>query len=206
MILEVFPSGPLETNSVLLACSRTRHAAVIDVPPDSYDFLCDSIEKQTLSLQMILLTHSHWDHIGDLAKLKKKFNVPVYVHAADAPNVENPGVDGLPRFFPIAGVKPDHNLEDGQMLTLGDLQIRVIHTPGHSPGCVCFYLEKEKVLISGDTLFCGAMGRLDLPTSKPALMPSSLKKIAHLPKDTRVIPGHGEETTIGDESWINKNT
>jgi glyoxylase-like metal-dependent hydrolase (beta-lactamase superfamily II) len=99
-------------------------------------------------------------------------------------------------------VKADGFLIEGQKLTVGDLDIEVIHTPGHTPGGVCFYLPKEKVLISGDTLFRGTIGNLNFPTSRPDLMWGSLKKLAALPADTKVYPGHGGSTTIGAEKWI----
>ncbi len=155
-------------------------------------------------MDCILLTHSHWDHIADTAKLKKAFNVPVWIHAEDAPNLEKPGVDGLPLHFPIEGVKPSGHLADGQVLKVGELEIKVMHTPGHTPGSVCFLLPDEGMLISGDTLFRGRMGRLDLPTGRPGLMKGSLKKIGMLPRETRVYPGHGESTTIKEEAWIMK--
>jgi hydroxyacylglutathione hydrolase len=152
---------------------------------------------------MILFTHSHWDHTADAALLKEAFHAPIFIHESDAGNLEHPGSDQLPLFIPIKGVKADHYLHDGQILELGELRIRVIHTPGHTPGCVCFYEETHSVLVSGDTLFKGTLGSLSLPTARPARMEASLKKLGALPKKTRVYPGHGETTTIGDEHWIN---
>lgn len=204
MILETFCTGPVDTNSTLLACSSTLSAAIIDAAPESAPFFIEKIEKLGLHVKMILLTHTHADHIADVSILKKQFNVPIYVHREDAANLEKPGSDGiqLPIFPPIQGVKPDHYLEDRQMISLGNLSLEVLHTPGHSPGCVCFYLKNEKVLISGDTLFKGTIGALHLPTAEPNRMWPSLKKLAKLPPDTVVYPGHGEKTTIGDEAWI----
>jgi glyoxylase-like metal-dependent hydrolase (beta-lactamase superfamily II) len=202
VIIKVFTTGPVETNSVLVGCEKTRQAAIVDVPFESAGVLIAALKKDSLTPKMILLTHSHWDHLADAAKLKKLLNVPVYVHAEDAGNLEKPGSDRLPLFFSIEGVKADHFLTEGQIIPLGDLKIEVIHTPGHTPGGVCFWLREEKILISGDTLFKGTIGNISFPTARPALMWESLKKLAQLPPETRVIPGHGPETTIQAEEWI----
>lgn len=202
MLLKVFSSGPADTNIYLLGCLRTHQAILIDAPLDCTDWVAEQIAKYSLSVQMILLTHSHWDHTADAAILKEALEVPLYIHQADSGNLENPGSDGLPLFFPIPAVKPDGFLTDGQLITVGDLQIEVIETPGHTPGGVCFYLPAQKTLIAGDTLFQGTMGRLDLPTGNPIQMWTSLKRLATLPADTTVYPGHGDPTTIGKENWI----
>ena len=202
MILEVFASGPADTNSYLLACSETKQGVVIDVPPESAPLLLNRIQELEIQIQAILLTHSHWDHFADAFDLKDQLNVPLYVHEEDAGNVEKPGSDRLPLFFPIKGGKPTHFLKDGQFLNIGQLKIQVIHTPGHTPGGVCFYLEEENILFSGDTLFRGTIGNLSFPTARPAKMWSSLKRLAALPKETRVYPGHGDPTTVGEEQWI----
>lgn len=202
MILEVFASGPADTNTYLLGCSKTRQAVVIDVPPESCSHLLDRIEELKLDVVSILLTHSHWDHFGDVSELNESLHVPVYVHREDAGNLEHPGSDRLPLFFPIQGVRPTGFLEDGQTIHVGELKIEVIHTPGHTPGGVCFYLAEQHVLFSGDTLFEGTIGNLSFPTARPELMWESLKRLARLPKQTRVYPGHGDPTTIGNEQWI----
>ncbi|MBS0648470.1 MAG: MBL fold metallo-hydrolase [Verrucomicrobia bacterium] len=202
VIIKVFTAGPAETNAILMGCQVTRQAAIIDVPSGSIPLILKALENDALVPQMILLTHSHWDHLADAAELKRILGIPVYVHREDAGNLEKPGSDRLPLFFPIEGVKADHFLTDGQVIPLGELKIEVIHTPGHTPGGVCFWLKKEKILISGDTLFKGTIGNLSFPTARPALMWESLKKLAELPPETRVIPGHGPETTIQAESWI----
>lgn len=204
MILEVFPSGPFGTNAYLLACAKKRVGVFIDPAPESSQRLLSAKEKHQLKIEAIYLTHSHWDHIGDVAMLKKKLNLPLYVHPADADNVRRPGSDGLPLFFQVEGAEPDHFFAEGQKLRIGDLLIEVIHTPGHTPGGVCFYLPKEKVLISGDTLFQGTIGNLSFPTSDPAAMWTSLKKLSKLPPETRVYPGHGGSTTISAEGWLEK--
>jgi glyoxylase-like metal-dependent hydrolase (beta-lactamase superfamily II) len=202
MILEVFSSGPVETNSYLLACTETKRAVVVDVPFESADLLIACAEKHGVVIEKILLTHSHWDHTAEAALLKEKLNVPLYVHQEDAGNVETPGSDRLPLPFPVRGVVADAFLTDGQEIHVGTLRIQVIHTPGHTPGGVCFYLPKEKVLISGDTLFRGTIGNLSFPTASPALMWNSLKKLAALPPEIKVYPGHGGSTTIQAEHWI----
>lgn len=202
MILETFCSGPSDTNAYLLACSETKRAVVIDVPFESVDLILRRIEQLHLSMEKILLTHSHWDHTAEVALLKEKTGAPVYIHQEDVGNLEEPGSDKLPLFFPVTGVKADGFLTEGQELHVGNLLIKVMHTPGHTPGGVCFYLPHEKTLISGDTLFRGTIGNLSFPTARPELMWVSLKKLAALPQETKVYPGHGTPTTIGAEQWI----
>lgn len=202
LVLEVFPSGPFETNAYLLGCNEKKEGVFIDPAPDSSQPLTQAAEKHHLKITSIFLTHSHFDHIGDVAALKQAAQLPLYVHPADAENMRNPGSDGLPLMFPIDGAEPDHLLEEGQKLHVGTLTLEVIHTPGHTPGGVCFYLSQEKTLISGDTLFKGSIGNLSFPTANPEAMWTSLQKLAKLPPETRVYPGHGPSTTIGEEPWL----
>eukprot|EP01136_Pigoraptor_vietnamica_P023244 Opistho-1_new@75166 len=202
VILQVFCSGPLATHAVLLGCSQTKAAVIIDAPEGSSSLLREEIGRLGLRVEVLLLTHSHWDHTADVAFLKETLGMPVAIHGEDKGNLERPGSDGLPLLFPIRGVKADRYLEEGEVFSIGNLVVRVIHTPGHSPGSVCFYLEKEKLLIAGDTLFQGTIGNLSFPTARVEKMWTSLEKLAALPGETRVIPGHGPETTIGEESWL----
>ncbi len=202
MILQIFACGPIETNTYILGCSRTKKAWIIDAPKDSYQLLCHAIEEGGLHIEKIVLTHSHWDHIADLCHLKNKFCAPVIVHEADAGNIESPGSDGLPLYFPIEKVQSDELLHGGETLSSGDETIQVLHTPGHSPGGICLYNKAKGILIAGDTLFRGSMGRIDLPTSSPEAMWESLKVLSGLPPLTKVYPGHGPSTSIGEESWM----
>jgi len=202
MILQSFPLGPADTNAYLLGCSETKRAAVIDAPFGSADAVIKRAGELGLRIEILLLTHSHWDHIAEASLFKEKLQIPIYIHEEDAENVKHPGSDQLPMFFPVKGVEPDRFLLDKQVISMGSLSIEVIHTPGHTPGGVCFYIADHKTLISGDTLFQGTIGNLSFPTARPKLMWVSLKRLAQLPKDTKVYPGHGEPTTIGDESWI----
>ncbi|MBI3236136.1 MAG: MBL fold metallo-hydrolase [Chlamydiales bacterium] len=202
MILKVFASGPVDTNAYLVACSKTKRGVVIDVPFDCASLILEAVSSLQIHVDKILLTHSHWDHFAGAFDLQAELAVPIFIHAEDAGNLRDPGSDKLPLLFPVKKVDPEGFLEDGQIIPVGELQLEVIHTPGHTPGGVCFYLEKEKVLFSGDTLFQGAIGNLSFPTARPALMWKSLKRLASLPKQTRVYPGHGDPTSIGQEEWI----
>jgi hydroxyacylglutathione hydrolase len=201
-IIECFPSGPFGTNAYILACSETRKGVIIDPAPGSAKALVEG--SAAIEIKAIFLTHSHWDHIGDLKKIKTSFDVPVYVHPSDRPNVVEPGIDKLLVMFRIDGVEPEFDLQEGETIEVGKLRVIVIETPGHTPGGVCFYLDQEKTLFSGDTLFKGSIGTLSLPTADPQAMWHSLKKLEKLPPETVVYPGHGLSTTIGDEAWLPK--
>lgn len=197
--LDSFPCGPLATNALLLGSIQKGKGVIIDPAEGSASLLLHAAKERKLTIESILLTHSHWDHLIDLAPLVDQLKVPVFVHQADSENVRRPGSDGLPLLSPCQGVEKLLFLEEGQRLTVGTLILEVLHTPGHSPGGVSFYLAKQKVLISGDTLFKGSIGNLNLPGTNRALMWSSLKRLAKLPSDVAVYPGHGETTTIGAE-------
>lgn len=203
MFIQTFPLGPFSTNAYLVACSHTNEAAVIDPAPDSFQKIQSFLTKQNFKLTKILLTHSHWDHIAEVYLFKKKYIIPVYVHQLDALNLEKPGTDGLAFWLTFPGVKPDILLEEGMLISLGQLTFHVLHTPGHSPGGVCFYEPQQHILFSGDTLFKGSIGNLSFPTSQPSLMWSSLAKLSQLPLETQVFPGHGSATTMQAEStWL----
>ncbi|MCI0381688.1 MAG: MBL fold metallo-hydrolase [Chlamydiae bacterium] len=199
MILEMLASGPANTNGILIGCSQTRKAALIDAPLGGESFRVLRAQELSLSIEKLLLTHTHWDHIAEAASLKRDLSIPIWVHQEDAKNLQEPGADGLPIFCHVEPAQPDHFLQDGERFYLGKLLFEVVYTPGHSPGSICFFLPKEKILISGDVLFRGAIGNISFPTSNPAKMVQTLQRLMTLPHDTRVIPGHGEETTIGEE-------
>lgn len=202
MILESFSCGPFGTNAFLIGCEGTKKGIFIDPSSGSASKLLHAAKKHDLEVEAIYLTHSHWDHIADVADLKELLGIPIYVHAKDAENLKNPGSDGIPLMIKLRGVEPTHFLEEKQVHHVGHLSFEVIHTPGHSPGAVCFYFKKEEVLISGDTLFKGTMGSLSLPTAEEDRMWESLKKLSLLPPSTKVYPGHGAFTTIQAENWI----
>ncbi len=202
MIIQPFPSGPLATNAYVIACVASGKAAIIDPSLASLEKINSFLEKNKYVPEKILLTHSHWDHIADVAKCKREFAIPVWIHELDAPNLVNPGSDGLLNRLTIEGVIPDHYLKDKETFFVGETEFAVIHTPGHSPGGVCFYSDQTKILMSGDTLFRGSFGILSLPTAQPDLMWISLARLWQLPPDTIVYPGHGPSTTIGREDWL----
>jgi glyoxylase-like metal-dependent hydrolase (beta-lactamase superfamily II) len=204
MIFIKFPFGPLETNAILIGCSATKKAAVIDPSPGSMQAILQAAEEKNLKIEKILLTHSHWDHFADAKMLKEATNAALYVHPLDEKNLLQPGSDEIPLFFFIEPVRANHLLNEGELISVGELSLEVIHTPGHSPGSVCFYIQSEDLLISGDTLFKGTIGNLNLPTARSTEMWKSLHKLAKLPPETRVIPGHGADTSIGKESWLSR--
>jgi len=202
MHIQPFPSGPFETNAYVATSPETKECIIIDPAPDSYTAIAHYIDSNALIPKMIVLTHSHWDHIADVDPLKKKYKVPVLIHALDVPNLENPGADGLPCWLSIPSVHPDRLMQDGEVISFGNLAFEVIHTPGHTPGGVSLYFKEPRVLFSGDTLFQGTIGNLSFPTSQPKQMWNSLDRLAKLPPETKVYPGHGPTTTIGKESWL----
>ena len=197
-----FASGPLATNAYLIVCLETKKVAIVDPAPQVAERLIQVIEQRGFTPTCIILTHTHWDHIADVDPLADHFALPVFVHEEDAYNLISPGSDRIPSWLEIKPRVPDRLLKEGDSIPIGNTMWQVIHTPGHSPGCICLYNAEEKLLLSGDTLFKSSIGNLSFGTSDPARMWPSLKKLAQLPPETKVFPGHGDSTTIGKESWL----
>jgi len=202
MIIKRFVVGPLENNCYFVGCPETKEAAIIDPACGSFSSLKDFLSEGNWRLKQLLVTHSHWDHVADAAQFKQKLSVSVAVHHLDKENLVNPGSDQVPLWRDMEPVEPDLLLHDQDKVAIGNLEFCVIHTPGHTPGGVCFWCEKEGALFSGDTLFKGSIGNLSLPTAEPKLMWQSLAKLAKLPPKTIVYPGHGPSTTLEEESWL----
>ena len=184
--------GPIETNCYIVTENEASKEAIIIDPGEEAGKILAFISKHQLQPLYIIITHGHFDHIGANRELKAKLKIPILMHEKDT--------FGLP-----SGNSPpaDRFLKDQDHLEVGppeaDLKFEVLHTPGHTPGGISLYCEKEKVLFSGDTLFYDAVGRTDLPHSSEKDMRESIKKLLTLPPGTKVYPGHGQPTTIGDE-------
>ena len=191
MKLETMVLGPLATNCYILWDEQTMEAAVID-PGASGQKIADFLTANGLTLRMILLTHSHYDHIGGLRQLHELTGAPVWVSKIDS--ADPAGMTHGRLIF-------TDTYEDGNELTLGTIKIRVIATPGHTPGGVC--LLAGDWLFSGDTLFAGSCGRTDFKGGDQQAMMASLKKLGQLPGNLRVLPGHMEESTLDAERQVN---
>ena len=203
VIIKQFPTGDFEVFTYVLACPETREAAVID-PAGDPEKILSVLSGEELQARYILNTHGHPDHILANQRLKEALSIPVCMHRMDADFFTDPGTQELICKELGLSCEPavDVKLEDGQSLELGKLRIRVIHTPGHTPGSACFLVQGN--LFTGDTLFVGAAGRTDIPgASLEALLASIRDKLLVLPRETVVWPGHDygdtPTSTIGRE-------
>ncbi len=199
---EIVVVGSLDTNCYLAYSVETRECAVIDPGADPEKIFA-AIAANGLMPVILLNTHGHTDHIGANLDIKERFGIPLCIHSAD---VELLGSDNYLELSLLLDAKrspaPDRLLEDGDEIKVGGFTLSVIHTPGHTPGGVSFF--GQGLLFSGDTLFCGGVGRTDLAGgSWPALERSIKTRIFTLPEDTLVLPGHGPHTTVGDEKAYN---
>jgi len=178
--------GMYQANCYILGCDKTNEGLVID-PGDEVSRIVNEITKNGLNIRYILITHGHIDHIGAAKELKNMIKVPVLIHSLDAPGLNFP---------------PDGHLQDGQEIQVGRYNISAIHTPGHSPGGMCFYAPGA--VFTGDTLFAGSIGRTDFTGGNHnQLIEGVRKKIFPLGDGLRVYPGHGLATTIGNERLTN---
>ncbi len=204
MIFESLEVGPLGVNCFILGCEETGQGAVIDAGGDARDIIA-VVERRGLSIAHIINTHGHFDHIGANRALKERFGANLMIHAADIPLLGRAA--DIAKAYGIPGEnspQPDTCLEDGMEISFGRLAMTVLHTPGHSPGGCCFYLEAEQKIITGDTLFADSIGRTDLPGgSHEQLLDSVRAKLFTLPDNVVAYPGHGPETTIGHEKRHN---
>jgi len=201
MILETLPVGPLQCNCSIVGDEATREAMVID-PGDNIPQILARLAKHGLTLKQIVVTHGHIDHVGGALKLKLATGAPVLMNENDMPLLklmdEQAGWLGIE---PPEVAPPDMSAEEGMVVSIANHAAQVIFTPGHTQGSICLHFVPEKLLVAGDTLFAGSIGRTDLPGGNPRQILTSIHdRLLVLPEETRVIPGHGPETTIGLEA------
>ncbi|MDD5706776.1 MAG: MBL fold metallo-hydrolase [Kiritimatiellae bacterium] len=201
MEYKVVVVGAFGVNCAVL-WDRQRAATVVD-PGEDAERILGVLRSSGLTLRQIVLTHGHIDHISALDVLLAVQPVPVKMHAADAAWAFT-DVNVFPPYNNVpARPAALEEIDEGSLLAAGDTSFRVLHTPGHSPGSICLYCESEALLISGDTLFAGTVGRTDLPGGNGSKLARSLKRLAVLPDAVTILPGHGPATTIGDEIVAN---
>ena len=200
--IKVLTPYELYTNVYIIQDEETKEAMVVD-PGAEVDKIVEMLDILKAKLKYIYLTHCHGDHIGGVSELQKRKGGKILIHRFDADGLTNPDIS-LTNFLGIdASFKPDSRLNDKDLLHLGNVELKVIHTPGHTKGGSCLYCPKEGFLISGDTLFRGTWGRTDLPTgSLEDIMESITEKLMKLPENTIVYPGHGKATLIKEEKPI----
>ena len=191
------------TNCYIICDEKTNEVICID-PAGDVDTIVETIEILNGKLKYIYLTHCHGDHIGGVTELQKRMGGKILIHRFDAEGLNDKEINLTSIIdMPEIELEPDSRVDEGDLLHLGELEFRVIHTPGHTIGSSALYCESEALLISGDTLFRGAWGRTDVPTSNFAqIIDSITNKLMKLPDDTIVYPGHGKSTMIGDEKPI----
>ncbi|CAN0461207.1 unnamed protein product [Laminaria digitata] len=203
LIVEFLTVGPFQTNVYVIGCAKTREGVIIDAGGDGAGLLALAAQHD-LELISILQTHAHIDHVAALSEVRQVIDAPIYLHPDEAPLYEGAPQQGL--FFGMA-IEPlprvDVWMSEGDVIEIGDLRAEVILAPGHSPGSVIFYFEAQETMISGDVLFAGSIGRVDLPGSDVNAMRASLKKLATYPDATRIYSGHGPDTSLGKEKQTN---
>ena len=204
MIHEILPVGLLQCNCSIFGDEQSREAIVID-PGDNIDDILAILEKHALRVKAIVITHAHIDHIGGAAKLKAATGAPVLMNQDDQELYDHLDVQAswLGMETP-SRTAIDDAARDGDVLTLGPAEFRVLHTPGHTQGSISLWIPAENKLIAGDTLFRDSIGRTDLPGGNPRQILRSIEdKLLGLPEETVVVPGHGPNTTIGREKERN---
>ncbi|HEY7034232.1 MAG TPA: MBL fold metallo-hydrolase [Thermomicrobiales bacterium] len=202
LTIESFVGGPIETNAFLVADDATREAIVVDAPMDVADRIERAATTAGLRVTLIVITHTHWDHIGDAAELKTRLRAPLAAHQLAVEPLAHPGSATMELPFTIPPVTPDRLLADGDEVRLGDHVFRVMHLPGHDPSHIALVSEPDRVFLGGDVLFPAGHGRVDIPGADQDTMNRSLARLVDLPPDTVVYPGHGRTTTIGAERWL----
>ena len=204
MIIETFPVGPLRCNCTILGDETTHEAMVVD-PGDNIPEILTRLRRHGLTLKQIVVTHAHIDHVGGAALLKKATGAPVLLNQRDLGLLEMMDMQaGWLGIETPEVAAPDASAEDGLVVGLSTLPAEILHTPGHTPGSICLLFREQELLIAGDTLFAGSIGRTDLPGGdSPAILRSVHERLLTLPDTTRVLPGHGGGTTIGEERQSN---
>lgn len=193
--------GPIATNLYVLADEQTREAIAIDTAIPCVEWITATLAERGWTLKLIVTTHRHWDHMGENAAVADATGAKIAVHSLDRPGLEHPSALMAP--FPIPPCVPAVDLAEGSRIQFGEIDLKVLHTPGHTEGSVCLLSKDERLLLSGDTLFAGSWGRTDLPGGSDEQMIDSLARLSAIETDLRVLPGHGRGSTIAAElPWL----
>lgn len=190
------------TNCFLVADEKKKEAVMFDAPDHTAGPLLDEAEKRGWNLAGLWLTHGHFDHFADHAVVRERFpKARILLHPLEEPKTRDPEMQTRMFQLPlvIPPLKVDERVSDQQQLKIGAIEVVVLHTPGHAPGHLCYYLPKEGVLIGGDLIIGGSIGRTDLPDSDHEQMEASLRKVMQLPAATRLLGGHGPPSTLAEE-------
>jgi hydroxyacylglutathione hydrolase len=194
-------TGPVATNVHVLGDEQTREAIAIDTAIPSLQWIRDELAARDWTLKLIVSTHGHWDHIGDNAAVAAHTGADIAVHPLDRQRLLDPQPLWAP--FEIPPSVPAVDLAEGGEIRFGSIRLAVLHTPGHTEGSVCLLDANDGLLLSGDTLFAGSFGRVDLPGGSAEAMVESLDRLRGLDDQLAVLPGHGPLTTIGRErAWL----
>jgi len=197
--------GIAQTNSFLIADEIAKEAVVFDAPDNTTEEMIDEAQKRGWKIIGLWLTHGHFDHVADHAVVTGKApEAKVLIHPLDEPKLIKPrtGMFQLP--FEIPPRRADGYVSDGDELRIGNLRVEVIHTPGHSPGHVMYHFPEQKILVGGDLIIMGAVGRTDFPDSNESDLYASIRKVMALPPETQLLPGHGEPSRLADEAQHNR--
>ncbi len=192
--------GIAQTNCFAVADESTGDAVLFDAPDHTVTPILDEIAKRKWNLIGLWLTHGHFDHTADHKVVTDRFpHAKLFIHKLDEPKLQNPRSRMFTLPFVIPPRSADAYVEDGQKLAIGNLQVEVIFTPGHAPGHVMYHLPTEKILIGGDLIIGGSVGRTDFPDSNHAQLEASIRRVMNLPLDTTLLPGHGDTSTLREE-------
>jgi hydroxyacylglutathione hydrolase len=204
MLHKILPVGPLQCNCSIVGDEETREAMVID-PGDQVEDILHILREAKLQLKQIVITHAHIDHVGGAMKLKAATGAPILMNQSDYALLKMLDMQAAWVGMQSPGeVKIDEGIGDGRVLQIGGIAGNVMHTPGHTEGSICLHFPQQKKLIAGDTLFAGSIGRTDLPGgSMEKILRSLHTRVLALPDETQVTPGHGPQTTIGEERETN---
>lgn len=193
--------GPVATNLYVLGDEASGEAIAIDTATPCVDWVTQTLAERGWALKLIVSTHRHWDHIGDNAAVADTTGAQIAAHVLDRHGLERPQPLFAP--FPIPPSVPAIDLAEGSEIRFGEITLEILHTPGHTEGSVCLLAKSDRLLFTGDTLFCGAWGRTDLPGGSEEQIVDSLSRLSGLDDDLRVLPGHGNASTMEvEKQWL----
>jgi hydroxyacylglutathione hydrolase len=201
MILQKIVVGPLESNCYIIADEHTKETLIVD-PGDEPDKIIDLIHENSLQVKYIVCTHAHFDHVGAISDIKQETGASIIIHQDEREIYRSTREQAVSWGFELDDLpEPDMLVSEGDILEIGSLKFVIIHTPGHSPGSIC--LSGEDILITGDTVFAGSVGRTDFYGGNIVQLKKSFKRLMSFSEETKIFPGHGPETTVEREKKEN---